>query len=60
MHQWLVTHDSHIEKRGDTYTGETLPWYLVGKVKRIADPVFEVATPATEPKPKKAKAKKGE
>ncbi|EHK8991084.1 hypothetical protein KCT17_003652 [Escherichia coli] len=56
---WLVTHDSHELKKGDTFTGETLPLWLVGKVKRVEQPVFEVATPTIEPPAKpKAKTKK--
>lgn len=42
---WLLTHDSHELKKGETYTGETLPPWLVGKATLLGNQVLEVATP---------------
>jgi hypothetical protein len=43
--KWLLTHDSHELKKGEVYTGETLPLWLVGKAIPVGDQVLEVATP---------------
>lgn len=53
--KWVLTHDSHEMNVGDIYQGESLPSWLVGKVKLIEDKTFEVATPQEKP-PKKKKA----
>lgn len=50
---WVVTHDSHQLKKGDTFTGEALPLWLVGKVQEVPASVFEVATPAKAKRSKK-------
>ncbi|BEO02789.1 hypothetical protein ABXK20_002413 [Serratia marcescens] len=44
--QWLLTHDSHELKKGDTYKGEILPLWLAGKAIPVGEQVLEVATPA--------------
>ncbi|HCB2205669.1 TPA: hypothetical protein MYR09_000659 [Citrobacter farmeri] len=43
--KWLLTHDSHNLKKGDVYTGESLPLWLAGKAIPVSDQVLEVATP---------------
>lgn len=43
--KWLLTHDSHELKKGEVYTGESLPLWLVGKAIPVGDQVLEVATP---------------
>ncbi|AUU92369.1 hypothetical protein C2U55_26540 [Enterobacteriaceae bacterium ENNIH3] len=43
--KWLLTHDSHELKKGEVYTGDSLPLWLVGKAIPVGDQVLEVATP---------------
>lgn len=44
--KWLLTHDSHKLKKGEVYSGESLPLWLAGKAIPVSDQVLEVATPA--------------
>lgn len=55
MAKWILTHDSHEMRKGDTYEGESLPSWLAGKVFLVEEKSFEVATPQEKP-PKKKKA----
>ncbi|UMB78866.1 hypothetical protein FXN80_10885 [Dickeya fangzhongdai] len=43
--KWILTHDSHALKKGDTYEGTELPLWLAGKTVLVGDAEFEVATP---------------
>ena len=43
--KWLLTHDSHELKKGEVYTGKSLPLWLVGKAIPVSDQMLEVATP---------------
>jgi len=54
MMKYLVTHDSHELKKGDTYEGDRLPLWLVGKATLIKEKEFVVATPAGKKTTKKA------
>ena len=43
--KWLLTHDKKKKKKGEVYTGESLPLWLVGKAIPVGDQMLEVATP---------------
>lgn len=43
--KWILTHDSHALKKGETYEGTDLPLWLAGKAVLVGDAEFEVATP---------------
>ena len=45
MAKFILTHDSHELKKGDSIECDVLPAWLVGKVMPVAEQEFEVATP---------------